>query len=466
MAVKKKWEKSRNYLPVSIGRDTSPRRYDFRRLSFKRLRPLAKFFVTAAALGCLFLTCRSFQYRRALQTKYSPTRFADDLQWQIAQSPWRHLATDDEPAERAALLGHRDEWTPLSRGYEGEVFVYGDTVIKTFVTEHSPLRNCLAFTDAATKMPTEIPATLLLGGLGGEVTAATDFFPLKDYFLAPATASSPASWHFVTPYLRAGNLDAAAKRQRGAGLTARQLDRRFRPSLHRVLGALGRMHTELGLCHDDVKAGNIFVGGSSSSSSSRNNNSNNNNNTAAEEEEHDDTHWLLADFGNVRQLDHPYHASRLWRRDGRQRPDCRANDVVRLLKTYVQFLRTAAAAGDDTAAFDAAFWARREPWSRLYWATVQPRGPGAARSVRDLSLSLDQDQDEDEDNEPTALSVGGPPCWGFLRCAVGRLLPGAAAANLALETRRELQRGMNLPDRKARLLGAAGLLGIPTTECR
>ncbi|RYO96711.1 hypothetical protein DL765_011511 [Monosporascus sp. GIB2] len=247
------------------------------------------------------------------------------------------------------LRQKRDEWKRIGGGFEGDLYVYNDTVIKTFVTSRSPLRNCINHFSAST----EIPAMLLLGGRGDHVARTAQFMPVKDYFLKPSADTEPASWHLLMPFLRGGNLKKLAQRLRSAGSAYRDLDDRFRPSFNRVLAALETMRSGHGLCHDDIKPENIFVDSVSAGGAPS------------------DTRWLLADFGNVREPPHPYHSTWIWTRHSNQNADCRVNDTVRLVKTYVTFLRLVGGQGSDTRC------AGREGASgEVHQASAAPRGRG------------------------------------------------------------------------------------------
>src|SRR5690606_12814930 len=105
-------------------------------------------------------------------------------------------------------------------------------------------------------------------------------------------------------------------------------------------------HEDHNLCHDDVKTDNIFISPSSSTANSTG------------------PQWLLGDLGNARHPSHPYHSSYLWAPLNSQLPDCRANDVFRLLKSYATFLRRSVS---DAHAFDRVFFEGTEAWSCLYW---------------------------------------------------------------------------------------------------
>lgn len=72
---------------------------------------------------------------------------------------------------------------------------------------------------------------------------------------------------------------------------------------------------------------------------------------------------MLGDLGSVREFQHPWHRTYSWTRQN-QLPDCKANDVKRLLKSYLSFLRAVA---HDVDAFDQQFWKGVTAWSRMYW---------------------------------------------------------------------------------------------------
>lgn len=168
-------------------------------------------------------------------------------------------------------------------------------------------------------------------------------------------SSSPeqkAEWHLVMPLMEGGTLQNLAKNflqsQPEGKASVRDLDIRFRPRFNKVLMALQRLHAK-GLCHDDVKTDNIFIGASTAEA---------------------DGPWLLGDLGNVREVSHPYHTSRLWTHSNSQLPDCRANDALRAVKAYLQFLRAAfkgTKSTTPTTDFDLALVDARESWAHLLW---------------------------------------------------------------------------------------------------
>ncbi|RYO78840.1 hypothetical protein DL766_006805 [Monosporascus sp. MC13-8B] len=388
--------------------------------------------LATALLGILYLTYLSLYYRRELRAKYSPTKFGDAVVWEASRSEAQ--PTRDGIGGTPDLRDKRDGWERIGGGFEGDVYVYNDTVIKTFVTSRSPLRNCINHLSASTRIPTEIPAMLLLGGRGDHVAQTARFMPVKDYFLKPSADTEPASWHLLMPFLRGGNLKKLAQRLRSAGSAYQDLDDRFRPSFNRVLAALETMHSGHGLCHDDIKPENIFVDSASAGGAPS------------------DTHWLLADFGNVREPAHPYHSTRIWTRHSNQNADCRVNDAVRLVKTYVTFLRLASS---DEATFDAAFWAGAEPWSELYWSAAGDPIPGAqaARVLREKSVGLPPLRGVGPVGGEGASEARGLGCRLRLwRCPAQR-------------TPRELRRGLFVTETRARLVGATWIFGLPSGEC-
>jgi hypothetical protein len=275
-------------------------------------------------------------YRDALITKYSPTDFGIKINEAYPQP----LRLDDEDLQlQDDLIANRAGWRKLGEGVEGKTFMYKGTVIKTFAPERSPFRNC-APGALGEKWPTEIPATLRFGGFH-ETPKHTNltfdgFLPVMAYFMASASSSAPAAWHLVTPLLESGSLPTLAKKQYTLRKSYHEVDTYYRPAFNRLLHSLESLHGA-GFCHDDVKPGNIFV--------------------------EDDSHFILGDLGNLRQIAHPYHSSLLWKKNN-QLTDCRANDTFRALKSYLAFIRDAAS---DTHQFNADFFEAGEALSRLFW---------------------------------------------------------------------------------------------------
>lgn len=433
-----------------------------------------------ALVGAWFLIGAHRSSKASLRAKYQPTNFgaSENSVLEAGGFHWEG-SLDDEVAfgklGSSDVWQHREDWTPLGSGFEGDTFLYKNSVIKTFKTIQSPPRNCLpanispALAPTQRRWPSEIPASLLLGGLatgepqGGQaVPDHVDFVPVRAIFLAPAPAAGPATWHLVSPFLRSGHLYKLAKRlsSSAAPPSARALDARFRPSLNKLLSALDAMHNERKLCHDDIKPDNIFV---ASYSASPNN----------ESEAAVDTHWLLADLGNVRHIDHAYHASQLWGARSGQLADCRANDVVRLVKSYVRFLQLGSAAAvpadaDDAGAlaldFNRAFLQGTEPWSRLYWEVLadhdkpgpddEAAGRGASAAAAALQTSLE--------HVPLAAAGGGgysgPPSVPARIAAAG----GRHWWRLGAMVNQELRKGMTTSETLTRWLGVNG---VPRTFC-
>ncbi|KAF5854653.1 hypothetical protein GGP41_007433 [Bipolaris sorokiniana] len=138
----------------------------------------------------------------------------------------------------------------------------------------------------------------------------------------------------------------------------RTIDARYRPAFNRFLSTLATIHNA-GYCHDDVKPTNIFIQSPSD--------------------------WLLADLGNVREVAHPYHTSRLWR-DSKQVADCRSNDVVRALQSYLKFLQISMSNQD---AFNTALFQGEEPISKLFWWAMTDAEGIRAEELRRRSLAED-----------------------------------------------------------------------------
>ncbi|KAJ8111783.1 hypothetical protein OPT61_g5703 [Boeremia exigua] len=275
---------------------------------------------------------RFFKYQDALAAKYSPTDFT-------AFTEQQPKVLDEESVQfQDQLVANRAAWRPLREGWEGRTFVYSDSVIKTFTPGRSPFRNCAQGTGDG-RWPTEIPASLYFGGSGHNASSShSGFLPVKAFFMA-ASSTSQAEWHMVTPLLKGGSLQDLAAEVRKQNTNYQDIDAKYRPAFMGLLRSLQTLH-EAGYCHDDVKPGNVLVA--------------------------DETHWVLGDLGNLRHITHPYHTSLLWR-ENEQLIDCRANDGIRALKSYVHFVRDVAV---DKDGFDTDFFERREPLSRLFWSAA------------------------------------------------------------------------------------------------
>jgi serine/threonine protein kinase len=300
-----------------------------------------------------------FVSRHSLAAKYTSTQFEAT---QNELHP-RFSRPDDEDAEfQDEIIANRGEWTVLGEGWEGKVFVYKDSVIKTFTPGRSSFRN---YAPGATseRWPTEIAASLRFGGSDlerGPIEAGNTtfdgFLPVRAYFKTSPFSNEVPEWHLVTPLLKGGNLHNLAKKpsRDAESKSTRELDTYYRPSFERLLTNIQRLH-DANYCHDDIKPANIFVS--------------------------DDTNWLLGDLGNLRHLSHPYHSSRLWS-DNEQLKDCRANDVMRLLKSYMQFHK---AGSLDQQQFDVDFFQGTEPLSRLFWTASADAQYMIANKLRQLS---------------------------------------------------------------------------------
>jgi len=396
-----------------------------------------------------------------------------------------------------------------------------------------------------------------------------------------ATAGSASGWHLVTPFLPAGNLKDLAERLKPLNLSTRELDVRFRRSFERLLGALEKMHGKYGLCHDDVKGDNIFISGpasllppspsappatllssplkSESGSESapqiqvggdiytHNHNhaerdidndhtsdkANANRNGGEKDQKNDEnnkddefTHWLLGDFGNVREIEHPYHSTHIWTRDSLQHRDCRINDVVRLLRTYISFLRIASSSSSSTSTststspsispsasssasakieFDKVFWTASEPWSKLYWTAIRESesnepfvlvdgdgdGATAAARLREMSLSLaPQPGPTPEQHESLATTTTTTTTTATITTSavgISELKPRereherdfSGCSSLGTEcgkavvkggrgrgdTEKELSKGMWVTEDRARFFALTSLFGLPRGRC-
>lgn len=248
-------------------------------------------------------------------------------------------------------------------GSEDSASVYVDTstnelvVLKTWVSTLANLRSFIpsglevSFNDYTNKWPSEIEANLLLQSWNLNSTA---YVPVKDYFVLDS-GDGEWVWAMISPYLEDGNLYTLANTPEIQQHSSQKLDRAFRPAFNSLLQRLSNLH-RAGYCHDDIRPDNVLVENS--------------------------THWVLGGLGSVRQIDHPWHTSTLWRRE-KQKRDCRKNDVHGMLKTYVSFLRQAAA---SDAAFGSSFFAEAQAWGRLYWDYM--RAPVSATILVGMSEDL------------------------------------------------------------------------------
>ncbi|KAH6994986.1 hypothetical protein EDB80DRAFT_728396 [Ilyonectria destructans] len=395
-------------------------------------------------------------HRKALVDKFTPTTFdhltaqeemnLEGTRWKWEDSAKREIGS--ALYSRDDIWAHRHEWKRLGAGFEGVVFTHNGTVIKVYKKAHHPFRNCVPGAPPETRWPTEIAASLLLGGMADPQPHQQDmeFLPVTDYFMSPAAQGELPRWHFLTQLLPSGNLMKLAKHLRNSEhtYTAHELDLVCRPSLERLLQALTRMHSQYNLCHDDIKPDNIWLSGAKDLS-------------FVGDDLEGAKHWILADLGNVREPSHPYHSSILWSRLNNNLPDCRMNDVLRLLKSYLLFLR---ASVDDTAAFDTRFFQANEAWAQLYWSTldaVQAHRLVSASSVQTLSNDLDPTARQLQD--PSVSGRDPPGLWNALyKLFLSREnLVGRA-------TRDELK--MTAADSVARTWGMTLILGVPVGKCR
>lgn len=263
----------------------------------------------------------------------------------------------------------------LGSGAEGNVKLYNDTYINRAVAIkafRSHQRNNLpkqlvqvVQSSLVGSWPAEIPATILLGGSKLEhydenlfskhrpFGARLDTVPALDYFLIPTgrPRSSQWEWQLVTPYLgpdsgeSQGTLTDLAEHLNKECKRSVELDGTLRPGLHRLLGSLARLHMK-GFCHNDIKPDNVYV-------------------QRAE-------NWLLGDFGNAREISHPYYKTQQWNLEG-QWSNCIYNDVRRAIISYLTLIRRASADRED---FDVQFFCGNSPLSTLYWDFV--RNPTSA----------------------------------------------------------------------------------------
>lgn len=279
-----------------------------------------------------------------------------DALW-TPQQAIRHL-NGTGIGDRYVLMRH------LGTGNEGSASLYVEVptgevvVVKTFtgplknIRNHVPDSLSIEFEDYIDKWPSEIEASLLLQSFNhGNDTA---YVSVKDYFILDR-GTGQWNWAMVTPFIEGGTLLTLAEATKVHERTPQKLDKIFRPAFNSLLDKLGELH-EAGYCHDDIKPDNVFIASS--------------------------THWLLGDLGNVRHANHPWHATGRWKREN-QKPDCKENDVRRMMKTYLSFLREA---GASQAAFDDLFYEEDQAWSRLYGDYID--APVSAQVLLTMSKDL------------------------------------------------------------------------------
>ncbi|KAF2262037.1 hypothetical protein CC78DRAFT_325908 [Lojkania enalia] len=366
-------------------------------------------------------------YRNALSAKYSQTRFPE-----VPPGSWRQVAQPSS-LDVHRLLKTRKDWKILGHGWEGNTFLFEGSVIKTFKPGRSPFRNCVPNAkgkgDQGARWPTEIPASLTFGHVWDGVLASASnasggFVPVESWFMAPSSSSVP-EWHLVTPFLPGGSLDSLAHKLRASNNKGfRDLDMQYRPSFNRLLRTFNTLHAS-GFCHDDVKPSNVFLQNSS--------------------------HWLLGDLGNVRNIDHPFHSSQIWR-DNHQLEDCRANDVVRALKSYLQFIRAAA---NDSFVFDEVFFEGKETLSRLFWWTIDDAKVMSAEELRVRSEVESPMQTARPYALVSASSYKEPSL--LRRIFVSRCKRLSHAVNIALRAR--------FSERHARFMAMTWVFGIQVSDC-
>ncbi|OHE92751.1 hypothetical protein CORC01_11969 [Colletotrichum orchidophilum] len=382
-----------------------------------------------------------------MRAKYLPTQFdsLSDYEEAVLSSTGWEVASDTANDERRILIDNKHQWKKLGKGREGETFTFNNTVIKVYNEETSPFRNCIQGKDGSVRRwPTEIPASLIMGGQDDGQTLLNDdrdkelFVPVKDYFLAATEPLEPPRWHLVSPSLKSGTLKHLARKLHASDSAPsyRELDQMFRPSFESLLAALDNLHMAHDLCHDDVKLDNIFVAS-----------------------DHDPRMWKLGDLGNAREPDHPYHYTPLWTADTSQLRDCRANDALRLTKVYFQFLRVSSGDSDD---FDEALLGGVDTLSRFYWVVARAPTPASAAQIWQLSAVY-----------PPQL-VGEKTPWMTMQPAQAELSRGWAPTaaevmfgwkgSLRSAVKKELRVGAK--ENMGRLFGLTRVLGVPVGECQ
>ncbi|KAF2757021.1 hypothetical protein EJ05DRAFT_487017 [Pseudovirgaria hyperparasitica] len=211
------------------------------------------------------------------------------LEWTHSDQPIRRYSGDHDLDIDGVYIFKRE----LGYGYEGSARLYEskDTgeyvVIKTYYSNRfrdqlpDSLSDC--FLHKITSWPTEIPAGLLMSAIFTVVPSPDSqtwsHVPMLDYFLAHTGSyfSSP-KWHYVTPYIQHGtlvNLSQVAGSRNFVSLAS--LDQAWRPSFNKLLSTLATLH-DAGYCHDDIKPDNVYIANA--------------------------THWLLGDYGNLREINH------------------------------------------------------------------------------------------------------------------------------------------------------------------
>lgn len=422
-------------------RDFQPR-WKFARLQYRLKRTLIYRLTIVVGFCCAVQFIQlHVQARKSLEAKFTATQFENDF----AVSSRYNNATVD--FDRNELLAARPDWRLLGSGCEGSAYTWNGLVIKTYRTSRGQFRNCLAsslfealhMTDddtfwVPTRWPTEIPATILAGSEPG-------FLPARDAFFASSHPAEEAQWHLVTPLAEGGTLQTLAKHGLQDipedELSIQTIDDRFRPKFNALLLAIQHLHAQ-GLCHDDIKPDNIFIGASVNGK---------------------DAPWILGDLGNVRHVSHPYHASRVWKRSNDQLPDCRANDALRAVKTYLQFLRqisstsSAVRPGED---FDLALSGAKESWARLFWFAEGARNDLTIDQIVRSAAMEEFPANADFVPMPHRNFLGLTRAW-LHSPFVGRQGVLARAADVALK--------ISASDGWTRKLGLTWVLGVPFGRC-
>lgn len=439
-----------------------------RPLHFLHVRVINRLVYVMIALGLIHFYHLHLSYYEALTGKYSPTIVPSLSQQESFLHYRRMLRSGEQDESRKSLLENRLSWKKLGSGYEGDTFMFNGSVIKVFKPDRSPLRNCVADSATPTPWPPEIPISLLLGGLEDSMSRLDNlsdqatFLPVQDYFFVPtANDNATGDWHLVTKFLARGTLGHAAKRLQAEvpSPDVEEIDARFRPSLNRILDSLAEMHSQYGLCHDDIKIDNIFVEDLTSTVSNSGRNQS--------EDAGRDAHWFLGDLGNARQVSHSYHTSLLWTHDNGQHPDCRINDVLRLMRTYALFLQSGTASSETQAKiYNDGFLSGSEPWSQLYWHTVNSVWTGAtvAEEVRKLSAMtfapLLENAPFQYDDEAILRHQTTPGYHDFWFDGLFN------SGDKALAVKKELRTGGSVSEKWAKIFGTMGVLKTPSRGCK
>lgn len=353
---------------TSRRRQWSPRRFGAKRLISR--------YIIAVLLAVATLVTVTIAHAHSRQTFFLLTDFTSyDETWlsrlsnALPEEPTREIRSNGDIGDRY-ILKHT-----LASGAEGATSVFHDNVrdvdlvIKRYNSQHRAMRNTVPahistyFGDRVTHWPAELPASLLFGGLQNETADELSrgdqpfgFIPVYDYFLTFANGRD-WHWNFAAPLLASGTLKTLARKlQQNASSTLDvvKLDEQYRPAFNGVQSMLNEVH-ERGFCHDDVKAGNIFI--------------------------RNESDWILADLGAIREKEHPAHSTWVWR-SMNQWQDCQRNDQRRLLKTYMAFLRQASSTVGTVEDFGRRFFFGDEDWAGMYWSFMAGELPTKARQYQ------------------------------------------------------------------------------------